>query len=148
MRLINTDTYLFEEFLERTVPDYAILSHTWKEEEVSYADYVESKDPRKKGFAKIYKTCELAAKENIPYAWFDICCIDKRSSAELTEAINYVSLVPESDSVLCIFVRSSGHRGEGTSDEILQMVSFGVFAMYVPSILTVTGSLEGGLCKN
>jgi hypothetical protein len=88
MRLINTDTYLFEEFLGRTIPDYAILSHTWEEEEVSYADYVEGKDLRKKGFAKIYKTCELAAKENIPYAWVDTCCIDKRSSAELTEAIN------------------------------------------------------------
>jgi hypothetical protein len=88
MRLINTDTHLFEEFLGRDIPVYAILSHTWEEEEVSYADYAESKRPRKKGFSKIYRTCELAAKEHIPYAWVDTCCIDKRSSAELTEAIN------------------------------------------------------------
>ncbi|KAH5329795.1 hypothetical protein HBI23_129850 [Parastagonospora nodorum] len=88
MRLINTDTHLFEEVLGRNIPDYAILSHTWEAEEVSYAYYAESKRPRKKGFAKIYKTCELAAKEHIPYAWVDTCCIDKRSSAELTEAIN------------------------------------------------------------
>jgi hypothetical protein len=74
----------------RNVPQYAILSHTWEEEEVSCADYLEGKHltSRMKGYAKIDKTCQMAAREGIPYAWIDTCCIDKRSSAELTEAIN------------------------------------------------------------
>jgi hypothetical protein len=90
MRLINTRTRAFEEFLGRKIPKYAILSHTWEEEEVSYTDYVEGRHLTSdmKGFAKIDKTCQMAAVEGIQYAWIDTCCIDKRSSAELTEAIN------------------------------------------------------------
>ena len=33
-------------------------------------------------------TCRIAEWCNIDYAWVDICCIDKSSSAELSEAIN------------------------------------------------------------
>ena len=37
MRLINTKTQSFEEFLGEDIPAYAILSHTWEpKEEVSY----------------------------------------------------------------------------------------------------------------
>ncbi|KAJ4129145.1 hypothetical protein NW768_007679 [Fusarium equiseti] len=43
---------------------------------------------QKPGYIKILKTCELAQEQDIPYAWVDTCCIDKRSSAELAEAIN------------------------------------------------------------
>jgi hypothetical protein len=90
MRLINTFTREFEEFIGSNVPEYAILSHTWDEEEVSYADYVTDRHHATgmKGFAKIDGTCLKAAAEGINYAWIDTCCIDKRSSAELTEAIN------------------------------------------------------------
>ena len=42
----------------------------------------------KSGFRKIVKTCELARADNLDYAWVDTCCIDKSSSAELSEAIN------------------------------------------------------------
>ena len=43
---------------------------------------------KKQGFSKIERTCQLALDRNIEYAWVDTCCIDKSSSAELTEAIN------------------------------------------------------------
>jgi hypothetical protein len=90
MRLINTDTRNLEEFIGRNIPKYAILSHTWEKEEVSYTDYVDGRHltSRMKGFEKINKTCQMAETEGIQYAWVDTCCIDKRSSAELTEAIN------------------------------------------------------------
>ena len=42
----------------------------------------------KKGFAKIAKTCQIALADGLEYAWVDTCCIDKSSSAELSEAIN------------------------------------------------------------
>lgn len=42
----------------------------------------------KKGYGKILKTCQLARQAGLQYAWVDTCCIDKSSSAELTEAIN------------------------------------------------------------
>lgn len=90
MRLINIKTKRLEEFVSE-VPRYAILSHTWGDEEVIYQDFTHLSDEargQKKGFAKILKTCELAQKCGLKYAWVDTCCIDKSSSAELSEAIN------------------------------------------------------------
>lgn len=42
----------------------------------------------KTGYKKITNTCELALSDGLEYVWVDTCCIDKSSSAELTEAIN------------------------------------------------------------
>lgn len=89
MRLINTESLQFEEVVSHEMVKYAILSHTWGEEEVSLQDFQDISIAReKKGFSKIEKTCELARLRNIKYAWVDTCCIDKTSSAELSEAIN------------------------------------------------------------
>lgn len=41
-----------------------------------------------KGFGKIQKSCEQAVKDGYSYVWVDTCCIDKDSSAELSEALN------------------------------------------------------------
>ena len=38
MRLINTSTGRFEEFIGRNIPKYAILSHTWGKDEVTCHD--------------------------------------------------------------------------------------------------------------
>ncbi|KAF1980727.1 hypothetical protein K402DRAFT_442507 [Aulographum hederae CBS 113979] len=38
--------------------------------------------------AKIQKFCKVALSRGFDWCWVDTCCIDKRSSAELTEAIN------------------------------------------------------------
>lgn len=40
------------------------------------------------GYAKIKRCCEQAKQDGYSWAWVDTCCIDKRSSAELSEAIN------------------------------------------------------------
>ncbi|KAK4555154.1 hypothetical protein LTR86_007920 [Recurvomyces mirabilis] len=89
MRLINVNTYALSEFLESDVPPYAILSHTWGQDEVSYQDMQKLKlAKKKKGFAKIAWACLEASLAGIQWAWVDTCCIDKTSSAELQEAIN------------------------------------------------------------
>ncbi|KAK3674967.1 hypothetical protein LTR78_005311 [Recurvomyces mirabilis] len=89
MRLINVNTYALSEFLESDVPPYAILSHTWGQDEVSYQDMQKLKLARKKkGFSKIAWACLEASLAAIQWAWVDTCCIDKTSSAELQEAIN------------------------------------------------------------
>ncbi|MCJ1273109.1 hypothetical protein MMC21_000898 [Puttea exsequens] len=41
-----------------------------------------------KGFAKILESCKRALDDEYEYAWVDTCCINKESSAELSEAIN------------------------------------------------------------
>lgn len=90
MKLINTTSLEIEEFLGSAVPSYAILSHTWENEEVSFQDFTlqRSYAESRKGFSKIERACSLARGEGIAYAWVDTCCIDKTNSAELTEAIN------------------------------------------------------------
>ncbi|KAF5004696.1 hypothetical protein FDECE_8807 [Fusarium decemcellulare] len=88
MWLINTETLQLEEFV--TPPsNYAILSHTWEKDEVLFRDMKDvSHASSKCGWKKIEMTCDEAHRSSIPYAWVDTCCIDKRSSAELSEAIN------------------------------------------------------------
>ena len=41
-----------------------------------------------KGYRKIQKACQQAFRDGYEYIWIDTCCINKESSAELSEAIN------------------------------------------------------------
>ena len=41
-----------------------------------------------RGFPKILRCCSMALSEGHKYVWIDTCCINKTSSAELSEAIN------------------------------------------------------------
>ncbi|KAF2724132.1 HET-domain-containing protein [Polychaeton citri CBS 116435] len=88
MRLLDTTSYDFESFTDTEVPKYAILSHRWGSEEVSYQDMQQDTYKDKLGFAKIKDCCAMAKSRGIGWAWIDTCCIDKTSSAELSEAIN------------------------------------------------------------
>ncbi|KAI1070884.1 hypothetical protein LB507_010998 [Fusarium sp. FIESC RH6] len=89
MRLINTATLRLEEF-QSQIPEYAILSHTWGDDEVSFVDWQDNfaVAKTKAGFDKILSACEQAQADKIGYLWCDTNCIDKRSSSELSEAIN------------------------------------------------------------
>ncbi|KAK4225317.1 vegetative incompatibility protein HET-E-1 [Podospora fimiseda] len=91
MRLLNIQTLEFEEFFGEAgngIPPYAILSHTWGDDEVSYKDHVQGRNSTKTGYDKIRGCAKLAEAEGFRYFWIDTCCIDKSSSAELSEAIN------------------------------------------------------------
>jgi len=89
MWLINTATMRLEHFPNPENQKYAILSHTWGDEEVSLQEFTDLERAKEKaGFVKIDKICRMASSHGLKYAWVDTCCIDKTSSAELTEAIN------------------------------------------------------------
>ncbi|KAF9874595.1 het domain protein [Colletotrichum karsti] len=89
MWLINTNTFELQMFNGPEVPPYAILSHTWGANEVTFQDIHDLSLARTKdGFFKIQGTCFQASRHDISWAWIDSCCIDKTSSAELSEAIN------------------------------------------------------------
>jgi hypothetical protein len=90
MRLLNAKTIKLEEFNELDAPPYAILSHTWDNQEVTFQDIHGDGQPPagKAGYQKIIQTCQQAMKDGIKYVWVDTCCINKTSSAELSEAIN------------------------------------------------------------
>jgi Heterokaryon incompatibility protein (HET) len=88
MRLLNSTTLALHEFFDTQVPPYAILSHRWEDEEVTFKDVMHRRNLEAKGWSKVEKFCEFAAREGHQWVWIDTCCIDKRSSAELSEAIN------------------------------------------------------------
>jgi hypothetical protein len=88
MRLLNTSSLELEEFWDNDIPLYAILSHTWEKDEVSFQDIQGGTAKNKAGYAKILASCNQATRSRLEYIWIDTCCIDKSSSAELTEAIN------------------------------------------------------------
>lgn len=71
-------------------PPYAILSHTWGRagEEVTFQELTEKRGRGKAGYQKIVFCGEQAKHDGLQYFWVDTCCIDKTSSAELSEAIN------------------------------------------------------------
>jgi hypothetical protein len=81
MRLINTSTLALETFRD-AVPPYAILSHRWNDEEVSFQDLQNGKGKKMTGYSKIQRCCAQAQFDGWQHAWIDSCCIDKTSSAE------------------------------------------------------------------
>jgi hypothetical protein len=78
------------EYFGKSIPRYAILSHTWgtDDEEVSFKDLIEGTGKSKAGYGKIRFCGEQAAKDGLRFFWVDTCCIDKSSSSEVSEAIN------------------------------------------------------------
>lgn len=89
MWLINARTLALEEVVNPEEHRYAILSHRWGRDEVGFHDIADLPRARRMaGFHKIQMTCRKALEKGIPYAWVDTCCIDKTSSAALSEAIN------------------------------------------------------------
>ncbi|KAF5344910.1 hypothetical protein D9758_011538 [Tetrapyrgos nigripes] len=73
----------------RDIPPYAILSHTWEDEEVTFQDMQDVETAKKrKGYAKIMGAGRLALADGFEYLWVDSCCINKESSAELSEVLN------------------------------------------------------------
>lgn len=91
MRLLDTRTLDFVSFdRDDAIPQYAILSHTWGDEEVTYKQLLKHRSASETllGYQKIRNCAELALADGFQYLWADTCCIDKSSSAELSEAIN------------------------------------------------------------
>ena len=84
------------EELDDARTNYAIVSHRWGKE-INYDEMVQlpkmGVEDRyevrgRDGYQKILHSCEQAEKDGFDWLWVDTCCIDKRSSAELSEAVN------------------------------------------------------------
>ncbi|KAF1993566.1 HET-domain-containing protein, partial [Amniculicola lignicola CBS 123094] len=88
MRLVHSTTLCLIEFGEADIPPYAILSHRWGKDEISFQDMSCPNADRKAGYQKIKDFCRTAAEDGFEYVWVDTCCIDKTNSSELSEAIN------------------------------------------------------------
>lgn len=90
MRLINAKTLELEVYNDASRrPRYAILSHRWVDgHEVTFEDMQRAHRHFMPAWPKITSCCQQALADDLEYVWVDTCCIDKNSSAELSEAIN------------------------------------------------------------
>ena len=88
MWLINTSTLKLEAFTSCPSGRYAILSHTWEDEELDFNTFKSGDGQGRKSYVKIERCCAQAKSHGLDFAWVDTVCIDKRSSTELSEAIN------------------------------------------------------------
>ncbi|KAM7183187.1 NACHT domain containing protein [Rhypophila sp. PSN 637] len=70
------------------IPHYAILSHTWGDEEVLLRDLADGTAKNKAGYAKIQFCGEQAERDGLRYFWVDTCCIDKSDAGQLQHALN------------------------------------------------------------
>ncbi|KAA8617476.1 HET domain containing protein [Pyrenophora tritici-repentis] len=76
------------------IPPYAILSHTWGEQEVVFDDLkslasVKDIDAKRgAGWNKIRFCAQQAERDGLKHFWVDTCCIDKANNTELSKAIN------------------------------------------------------------
>ena len=92
MHLQKLSNLRLQDFKPNEIPVYAILSHTWREHEVSFADMNKGGAKGMVEYDKIQHSCQQPVAQECGYIWIDTCCIDKSSSAELSEAINSMYL--------------------------------------------------------
>ncbi|WYZ40726.1 hypothetical protein EsH8_IV_001067 [Colletotrichum jinshuiense] len=109
MRLLNVTTRRLEEFFN-DIPNYAILSHTWGKDEVTLQDLDRPEHASKRAYAKVDGVCSLAMRDGYNFVWVDTCCIDKTSSAELSEAINSM-FQWYADASVCYAYLEDVHKG-------------------------------------
>jgi Heterokaryon incompatibility protein (HET) len=92
MRLLSCsteDNFELTNFDDQSLPPYAILSHTWADnQEVTYDEVIAGTSKQKAGYAKLRFCRERAAKDGLKYFWVDTCCINKATSDEVGTAIN------------------------------------------------------------
>ncbi|TXC02838.1 hypothetical protein FocTR4_00014730 [Fusarium oxysporum f. sp. cubense] len=83
------DTFKIHLEQHTTVTDYAILSHRWgkPEDEVSFDDMIAGTHESKKGHENLSAVVDKPEIDGIRHVWVDTCCINKASSAELSDPI-------------------------------------------------------------
>jgi hypothetical protein len=74
MHLLNTSTLKLKSYVNQ-VPAYAILSHTWGNEEVTFDDIEKPHAVSMMGYHKILKSCAQARHDGFEWIWVDTCCI-------------------------------------------------------------------------
>lgn len=98
---------------------YAILSHTWSndEEEVIFDDILHDHQRSKAGWAKLRFCAEQARRDGIQYFWIDTCCINKDKNHELSEAITSMFRWYRNANKCYVYLTDvSARRGDGRED--------------------------------
>jgi len=120
MRLLqynNDGDFSLTEFFEGDIPKkYAILSHRWGAEEVTFKDLTDGTSKGKAGYGKIQFCGEQARRDGLQYFWVDTCCIDKSNAVELQEAINSMFRWYQNAAKCYVYLSDVSTRGRKASD--------------------------------
>jgi Heterokaryon incompatibility protein (HET) len=130
MRLLKDEGHGILSLVEKhdsAIPQYAILSHTWGAEEVTFKDVVEGTGKNKAGYEKIEFCRKQASSDGLSYFWVDTCCIDKSSSAELSEAINSMFRWYQNADKCYAYLSNVSTSGHTTDPQLLQTTWIEVF---------------------
>lgn len=88
MRLLNTSTFELPEFFGKSIPVYAVLSHRWEDEQIALPNLQDGSGKILPGWSKPENCCAEARRLGLNYIRIDTFCIDKPSSADLSQAVN------------------------------------------------------------
>lgn len=89
MRLLHAQKFRFEAF-EKQPPTYAILSHRWSAHEPSLKDIEDCHGVPSAAHKKVGEFASFISTylPQLEWIWVDSCCIDQKSTAELSEGVN------------------------------------------------------------
>jgi hypothetical protein len=153
VRLINAETLDLQEFDDTQIPEYAIVSHRWRDDEVSLRHYervmLDSGERRRlrtiialkgtrdigdpaydsyiesRGLWKIISTCIQAKRDGLNHVRLHTCAIDKTSSTEEQEAINSMYRWYEQSKICYVFLDDvpADIRWDTSDDELERLTA-------------------------
>ncbi|KAH6644841.1 ankyrin repeat-containing domain protein [Boeremia exigua] len=108
-----------EDFARNKIPPYAILSHTWGAQEMTFDDLKDIENAQsKEGFRKIRFCAQQVKRDGLDYFWIDTCCINKANYTELSKAINSMFRWYQNAEKCYVFLSDVGNdtlEGDGES---------------------------------
>ncbi|XPS91100.1 hypothetical protein M3J09_000523 [Ascochyta lentis] len=122
LKLLDDGALSLVEFTGSDIPPYATLSHTWGPdyEEVTFNDLDKGTGRNKIGYRKLTFCAKQAEQDGLQFFWVDTCCIDKSSSAELTEAINSMFQWYHKSAQCYVYMSDVALRGNVTWEQSFQ----------------------------
>lgn len=113
MRLLNTSTLQLHEFTAST-PPYATFSHVTDEFEASFEDLAqEERESWKDSIKIIEKACDQARTAGSEWLWNHAVCVDKRSCAAQSEAINSLAQIYRDSEYSIIYLDGLEYKPTG-----------------------------------
>lgn len=93
MRLLNTESFELRDSTEPS-PLYSVFSHAHGNNDIGFEDFrYPDILPLKAGFHRLWQACSRARDHGSKWLWADSVCIDRSSSAAVSDALNSLSRI-------------------------------------------------------
>lgn len=93
MRLLNTESFELRDSTDPP-PLYSVFSHAHGSNDIGFEDFRYPEIlPLKAGFNRLWQACSRARDHGSKWLWADTVCIDRSSSAAVSDALNSLSRI-------------------------------------------------------